>query len=423
MKMTFDIKKAGQACVTMVNKCERLEKLLGNALTGNYLEGFLYPKRCTCVSVEKNGLCVVRVTRFLSRIRTRLLHEYTAENNKPLTPDTFASMLSLALNASKPGKRSKITLVMPQEWVIARTTEMPRAVKENLADVVAYELDRITPLAADEACYDFCIVDEDDRMVKLFVLACPADRLHAYLAALSAHRITVERVTTGFSGLELVRKEHIRRKYRIPDGNGPLRDKAIGGGLESVLPNVNRPDLLSRGANTARRQPMAVTIALILLSIGLVIPCLVAPLVHETKRVEKIERQIAMRKEGVRKVEEIKKEIDVVAKDIAAIEGFKENRPMMLAILKEITAVLPKNVWLTRARMTDTAVELEGYASSASSVLSRLEQSKYLKKVEFAMPTMRDQKLKADRFVLKMELEGFDAIRPAGGGNGDEKKK
>ena len=42
MKMTFDIKKAGQACVTMVNKCERLEKLLGNALTGNYLEGFLY---------------------------------------------------------------------------------------------------------------------------------------------------------------------------------------------------------------------------------------------------------------------------------------------------------------------------------------------------------------------------------------------
>ena len=39
------------------------------------------------------------------------------------------------------------------------------------------------------------------------------------------------------------------------------------------------------------------------------------------------------------------------------------------------------------------------------------------------MPTMRDQKLKADRFVLKMELEGFDAIRPAGGGNGDEKKK
>ena len=95
---------------------------------------------------------------------------------------------------------------------------------------------------------------------------------------------------------------------------------------------------------------------------------------------------------------------------------------MTLAILKEITAVLPKNVWLTRARVTDTGVELEGYAASASPLLSRLEQSKYLQKVEFAMPTVRDQRLKADRFLLKMELEGFELARSHDGSTDDKKK-
>ena len=407
----------------MVDTCMPLGRLLGNALTGNYLEGLLYPKRCTSVSVEKNGFCVVRISRFLSRICVRLIHEYTAENDEPLAADAFASLLSLALNALKPRKRSKITLVMPKGWVIARTAEMPLAVKENLANVVAYELDRITPLAADEAYYDFRIAHEDDQKVRLFVLACRADRLNSYLVALQAHHISVERVTTEFSVLEFLEEEHVKRKCPVADDKAPAMRKAIGGGMESTLPNVNRTDLLARGVKAAHRPPAAVTVALVVISVGLFISCIVAPLLHETKRVEEIKRQIAMRKEGVRKVEELKKEIDGVAKDIGAIEDFKEKRPMLLAILKEITTILPKNVWLTRARVTDTGVELEGYAPSASSLLSKLEESKYLKKVEFAMPTTRDQRLKADRFLLKMEREGFDATRPTGGENNDEKKK
>jgi hypothetical protein len=40
--------------------------------------------------------------------------------------------------------------------------------------------------------------------------------------------------------------------------------------------------------------------------------------------------------------------------------------------------------------------------------LPKLEASKYLKKVEFASPTIRDIRMSADRFVVKMEIEGFD---------------
>ncbi len=419
MKLTVDMASVRRALLASFTTCTRFGVLLGSALTGNYLEGLLYPKRCTCVSVEKNGFCVVRTSRFLARIRVKVLHEYTTENDGLLAADAFASMLSLALGASKPRIRSKVTLVMPKDRVIVRTAEMPLAVKENLTNVVAYELDRITPLAADEAYYDFRIVREDDRNVQLCVLACPAERLGSYLAALKTHHITVERVTTEFSCLELLDAEHVRRKCRIVHDMPLAARKAIGGAMESILPKVNRADLLTKGVRPAHRTPVAVTFILAAVSLSLLIPCIIAPLLHEKKQVEEIRRQIAMRKESVRKVEELKKEIDGITKDVLVIENFKEKRPMLLAVLKEITAMLPKNAWLTRARITDTGVELEGYAASASPLLSILEQSKHLRKVEFAMPTTRDQRQKADRFVLKMELEGFDVPRP----KNDEKKK
>ncbi len=79
---------------------------------------------------------------------------------------------------------------------------------------------------------------------------------------------------------------------------------------------------------------------------------------------------------------------------------------MSLNLLKELTTILPKNTWLTRARITDTTVEIEGYASSATELLPKLEASKYFKKSEFASPTFRDARMNADRFIIRMEIQG-----------------
>jgi hypothetical protein len=68
---------------------------------------------------------------------------------------------------------------------------------------------------------------------------------------------------------------------------------------------------------------------------------------------------------------------------------------------------LPKSVWLTRVHINDTNVTIEGYATSATDILPRIEASPYFAKVEFSSPTMRDAKMNMDRFVIRMELEGM----------------
>jgi general secretion pathway protein L len=78
---------------------------------------------------------------------------------------------------------------------------------------------------------------------------------------------------------------------------------------------------------------------------------------------------------------------------------------MVLNLIKEMTGVLPKNTWLSRLRITDSTIEIEGYSASATEILPKLEASTYLKKAEFSSPTFRDTRLNADRFIIKMEIE------------------
>jgi Tfp pilus assembly protein PilN len=146
---------------------------------------------------------------------------------------------------------------------------------------------------------------------------------------------------------------------------------------------------------------------LILLLLAMWILYLISPLRIEEKRLQEIDRQISLRKEEVKKTEALKKEIESLADNIATINDFKHNRVLSLNILKELTTLLPKNAWLTRTRITDKMVEIEGYSASATGLLPKLEASTYFKKAEFASPTFRDARMNADRFNIKMEIEGI----------------
>jgi Tfp pilus assembly protein PilN len=182
---------------------------------------------------------------------------------------------------------------------------------------------------------------------------------------------------------------------------------AAGEVLESLWSKARGTNLLGKGVEKKEKKGMAVTLVLILLLLAAWVPYVVLPLQREEKRLAEINRQIGLRKDEVRKVEALKKEVDALNDETNAIRDFKETKPMALVILKELTTILPKDTWLTRTRITETTVEIEGYAKSASEILPKLEQSKYLKKVEFAQSTIRDPRMDSDRFVIKTELEGF----------------
>jgi Tfp pilus assembly protein PilN len=196
-------------------------------------------------------------------------------------------------------------------------------------------------------------------------------------------------------------------KFKPSGPQAELPYNAIGGLLESLWTKANGLDLLKRGRRDRPRTPMIFTVTLMLSILAMWILYMIAPLKIEGTRLHEIDRQIMLRKEDVRKVETLKKEIDSLNDEISTINNFKENKPKALNILKELTAILPKTTWLTRVRITESTVDIEGYSSSASLLLPKLEASTSFKKAEFSSPTFRDARMNADRFNIKMEIEGI----------------
>ncbi|OPY79404.1 MAG: Fimbrial assembly protein (PilN) [Syntrophorhabdus sp. PtaU1.Bin058] len=182
----------------------------------------------------------------------------------------------------------------------------------------------------------------------------------------------------------------------------------LGGLLEALRTGTKRFDLAGKGREKTRKAPMAVTVVLLAFIAATLAVYVVAPVEMEKRRLQAIEYQIKALKGEVKKVEALKREAATIEAEIAQINEFKESRPMTLHVLRELTKVLPKSVWLVRSKITDEKVEIEGYASSATETLPKLEQSDLFKKAEFSSPTTRDTRQNVDRFAVRMEIEGYE---------------
>ncbi len=183
---------------------------------------------------------------------------------------------------------------------------------------------------------------------------------------------------------------------------------SIGGVIEDLWPKSAGLNLLCKGNHPKTKPPLILTFIMISAIFIMWVLYIVAPLKVEKQRLNEIDKQIEMRKEEVKKIEALKKDISAVIDEINLINNFKHDKQMDIDLLKNLTSILPRSAWLSRVRITQTNVELEGYTTeSATAILSRLEASPYFKKVEFSSPTFRDTRLKSERFNIKMEIEGL----------------
>lgn len=476
--------------------------------TFNLIEGVVLPKKCLSLSVEKGAVSVAYGTLFLSRPHVKEFRKYLFDEGKYAGPENLASAASRAIDGLK-ASGAEIVLSIPHEFLVVRTAELPLVVKENIASVISYELDRLTPFTSSEAMYDFKIYDEEDGKLKVIIAAVRADVLKPYLDALKEKnihpvRITVSAASLGtlcgafentqdalcisiteegyegcltkngvvastfygtFSGhdrennLDMVAEDLIPLLKQLQDkgispvvflcpveGYTTLQQRIgipvrilkeddiqsmfktagndimfapLGGLLETIWPGAKGFNLISKGVKEVKKVPLALTIILLSIIIATIIPYLVVPLEIQKSRLRAIDAHIASRKGEIKKIEALKKDIDALSGEISRIKEFKESRPMALNIMKELTTLLPNTVWLTRTRITEETVEIEGYASVATEILTKLEQSKLFRKVEFTSPTIRDTRMNSDRFVIKMEIEGFE--KKQAGGEKDEK--
>src|SRR5512139_3544708 len=141
------------------------------------------PSGCLCAALTEEGLHVLHANRSLGRLRIRGRRFHALEEGAGHSPQALAADLQLAMTDLK-ARGADVILVVPGSWVITRRAELPSTVGGHLSRVVGYELDRLTPLAADAAYYDYGLIGQQQETLRIAVAAARADRIDPYLEAL-----------------------------------------------------------------------------------------------------------------------------------------------------------------------------------------------------------------------------------------------
>ncbi|NPU84147.1 MAG: pilus assembly protein PilM [Syntrophaceae bacterium] len=453
--------------------------------------------RVVIISLEEDGVHIAYGEKTPWRENIKQYRHYPQEGNGLPKPEYVASCV-LGFVSEFGLSKAAFVLSIPRGWVILQPAEFPAAAGENLRGVVAFELDRLTPLTRDNAFYDYSMIDCDPNRIRILLAAARADSIQSYLAALKACQIEVKKVSVSSFGIKnLVSKTcpdldavfisargsayewgavsdsrllysaactleaddpdmgrivervksvvddlqtgtrrpvivldtdskcgrvfydrfksmnvfSVRDKHKHIIQNREMSTTAIGGLMAAFVDDPQGVNLLTCSASVIVRPPLLPT-SILLVGIVLILAFhLLAPLYYGQNRIDEQARLILSLKPEVKKAEALKCKMDALKNEIRSIRQFRKQNDRSIDIIQDLTTILPQKTWLTHLKITDTAVEMEGHASSSSEIILKLENTKRFKRVEFTSPTVRDARLSNERFAIKMEL------KDGGGGN------
>ncbi len=265
-------------------------------------------------------------------------------------------------------KRTRIRLGIPPAQVLRRTIDLPVSVVENLREVLELELDRHTPFRPADAYFDYRIAGFDDGGKRVMVELAAVPRRSADRALAIARALGFPPECLGIAG---------------EDGINFLR--ADG-------------DSDADSHRQSRSAPLALGLGLSLL---VLLPWVALKFAerHEVNRVAELRQEAAA-------TDALRGEVETLLKRNRGLPLRKQNAPTLLAVLEELSRVLPDRTWVADLRLDGDKLSLVGYSGSASALIAVIEESDLFKGAEFASPVTPDPTLRAERFHLVATVGG-----------------
>ena len=283
----------------------------------------------------------------------------------------------------------RVALLLPAELVLRRGLSLPLAARDNLYQVVGFEMDRQTPFAVAQVYY----------AVRELDAPAPAGRCQVELVA--ATRASVDpllaRLRTQGIAIDAVDVAH---------GAGRL-------GV-NLLPASQRP----RRAHPRRRLNLILGAAVLLLLL------LVAGewLHNRGAALATMQAEVAAMHADAAEVAGLRQQLQ----DNAGAAGFlarrKKDTVGMLDLLQDATARLPEGTWLERFSVDNSGqIGMQGQSQQAAKLLDALKDSTVITDAGFQGSIQPDATTGKERFYLTARMRepataGSTAPAPAGDG-------
>ena len=182
--------------------------------------------------------------------------------------------------------------------------------------------------------------------------------------------------------------------------------------LATAMGRGNRPLDLIPSAIKPRRVTRAemLTGAVLAATVVLALGALLLPGYVESRRLSRLNREIARIDLEVRAAERVVRELDRKRQLLTTVEKIGSTAIRPLPLLRELTDIIPADAWLTYVAFDGKGVELTGQAGAASTLIPLLENSPRLERVEFASPVTRGRD--REQFRIRASWESPAAAPP-----------
>jgi general secretion pathway protein L len=282
-------------------------------------------------------------------------------------------------------QRRLVLRFAPEHGLVGRDL-LPAGAEAQLHDIVGHRLDALTPWTPEQAWFD---VEVTARR--------PDGRIEVAVAAL--RRDLVQRVREGLAelGLEIGRVD-------LGDPDGPLRarfdlgdgDRAERGSMLRLVAAGTLGALLLGGLALAGSEIHARSVVL-------------------TDRT----RAAAALEERLSDLPALRERLETLRSEAGLVAGRLRSTPSALAVLEELSRLLPDDVYLSELALERDRLQIGGFAASASPLVPLLEALPSLEDVRFDAPSSKavlagadGERRELERFALAARVVGRRGVMP-----------
>jgi general secretion pathway protein L len=263
-------------------------------------------------------------------------------------------------------------LLIPEQHCLVKSIQMPAQAKDNLDEMIKFEVDRQTPFSLDNVRVGYQLendeIETSEQQLSVTLAVVPKLYINEIIDRLTAFSLPIKSILIERRGQQAVK---------------------------IILSEVKQSSITSSRLN----------IWLSGLALLLMMMALYKPVIFYQEELDAIQPILAQIKKQALQVNELKQQNNVMIDRFQFLDTKVLDYRLRVDILNELAQLLPQHTWLELSEFKGNKLNLFGQSSAATVLISLLINTGHFEAVRFISPLTHDVKSGNDKFRIEAVMK------------------
>jgi general secretion pathway protein L len=269
-------------------------------------------------------------------------------------------------------------LALSRKQAMIKNLSLPAAVEENLDGMLRFEMDRHTPFSAEDVYFTHRVVsrDRDTARIAVELVVVPRRSASTFIEMLADIGVTPSSM--------------------VVDG----REQPIEPGVFASCPNLLAAGGKVQNRSVSRRGRIRLMQAVaFLFAVAVLMPVIDQRLIQQS-----LQQQVVVAKEAATRAEDARSQLRALLEPGKEFARLRSSTPLAVAVLNEVTEIVPDDTWLNRLEIGRGQIRLQGESEQAAALLALFEANQMFSDARFSSTVTRNARSERDRFAIEATI-------------------